>query len=1173
MVLRVRNQSVTFYTFVLFSLMFLVGVSNFSTLADTKTQRRSTDADMLPSREKLDSLITTLPQDSADNPSGLHELYQRISTKLDERDGYLKLLSELESQVAAAPARLELVSAEFQRESQELVVPVTLDTPLPQIQDALDKTEAELEELTKREAELITEHKRLTERRLILPDIISQRKSLLEEVNQQLSTISSQLDNDTARANRWLLLAEQAALDAELALHDYQIQHHDLLLRLASKQREGVIAKKAATQRLVEAISALAVAKLRAEADQAVQSAQKALEESIHLHPSLVALATENESLAEQRSGPNGVVSKLESTVNQYEVTTRILQRIHDEFISVQKRLEVAGINTSLGYYLIRKRAELPNVRLYRKNIALRQAELAAVQLQLMEFDDKRAALHCISCVAEEHLKEITELGDLTREQLSELLNKTLADRRDYLDALRQDTNSYFLKLIDLDTLERELVTEATAYASYINEHILWIRSTNPISFLDFQRAYQAAAWLLNPQQLTALLKPFLTQIRLALGVTLAFLLLVVMAKSRTKARRILAALSTASVEQAASYLPPLYALGLTLWLAIFWPAVILAASILLAIPIEAPDLARALAKGLLNSAPLLFALRFIRVVCRPNGLGEARFRFPAAFNLNLRRHLELAELTVIPAVILTKTFSAQANETYHNSLGRMIFIILLLSIGVILHSIVRPSGVTLPALFSRVSPKFDRLKYVIYGLLVGPPLVLAGLAVGGYYYTASVLVEKFAASAGLLLGLATLYALALELWRVKQLRAPQPTTEPVPATQTPLLPPSAQQQPGATEQSATILPGPTRTITYFRVALGVLFIGGSFAIWSEILPALDFFQRIPLWTRTVQVSETVSLPDGASKVQVAERLLPVTLFDFVAALLIFMLTYLGAYRLPRFFQTKILHRLPLNAGSQYAITTLIQYILVIIGLAIGLHWLGLSWSSVSMVAAAVSVGLGFGLQEIFANFVSGLILLFEQPIRVGDVVTIGDVSGKITKIKIRATTILAWDRKELIVPNREFITGKLINWTLTDTVLRLEFAIGVAYGSDTLLVYNTLMNIAQSYPGVLPNPPPHVLFDNFGDNTLNFLLRLYVDNINITIQLRHGINMRIDQEFRKAGIEIAFPQRDIHIRSVELGSEPLNLRIQQEDKRNADGLPGTDNLPGLTDDKSSIEP
>ena len=213
----------------------------------------------------------------------------------------------------------------------------------------------------------------------------------------------------------------------------------------------------------------------------------------------------------------------------------------------------------------------------------------------------------------------------------------------------------------------------------------------------------------------------------------------------------------------------------------------------------------------------------------------------------------------------------------------------------------------------------------------------------------------------------------------------------------------------------------------------------------------------------------------------------------------------------------------------------------MIVGVVVACGAIGISWSKVQWLAAAITVGLGFGLQEIFANFVSGLIILFERPVRVGDVVTVGDVSGRVARLRIRATTIVDWDRKELIVPNKEFVTGQIINWTLTDAVLRIIIPVGVAYGSDTAAVREVLLAVAKEHPNVLAEPSPQAFFLGFGDNSLNFELRAFLPGMERWMETRHELHMAVDAACRQRGIEIAFPQRDLHLRT----SVPLQVEVR----------------------------
>jgi potassium efflux system protein len=182
---------------------------------------------------------------------------------------------------------------------------------------------------------------------------------------------------------------------------------------------------------------------------------------------------------------------------------------------------------------------------------------------------------------------------------------------------------------------------------------------------------------------------------------------------------------------------------------------------------------------------------------------------------------------------------------------------------------------------------------------------------------------------------------------------------------------------------------------------------------------------------------------------------------------------------------------------------------------------------------------LAFGLQEMFANFVAGIIILFERPVRVGDIVTVDDVTGVVSRIRIRATSITNWDRKEYVVPNKEFITGRVLNWTLSDNINRIIINVGVAYGSDTEKARQLLLKVATEHPLTMDEPPSMATFEGFGDNSLNFVLRTFLPSMENRLQVIHELHTGIDRAFREAGIEIAFPQRDLHIRSL-----PASLNI-----------------------------
>ncbi|WP_145198055.1 mechanosensitive ion channel domain-containing protein [Planctomycetes bacterium Poly30] len=280
------------------------------------------------------------------------------------------------------------------------------------------------------------------------------------------------------------------------------------------------------------------------------------------------------------------------------------------------------------------------------------------------------------------------------------------------------------------------------------------------------------------------------------------------------------------------------------------------------------------------------------------------------------------------------------------------------------------------------------------------------------------------------------------------------------------------------------------------------------------------------------------------------------TLGDVLLALIFLALTNVAVRNLPALLELALLQRLPLDGGARYAITTIVRYLILIVGVSAISGAVGIGWRQVQWLAAALTFGLAFGLQEIFANFVSGLIILIERPVRVGDIVTVGGTEGRVTQLRMRATTILDWDRREYLIPNKEFITASVINWTLTDPVTRVVIAVGVAYGSDTDLARKLLIEAAKECRQVMDDPVPSAIFRRFGDSTLDFDLRVYLANRDLWPTVIDELHSKIDKKFRSNGIEIAFPQRDVHV------SGAIHLERQGGSKKEAQG-PGSEETQG----------
>jgi len=249
--------------------------------------------------------------------------------------------------------------------------------------------------------------------------------------------------------------------------------------------------------------------------------------------------------------------------------------------------------------------------------------------------------------------------------------------------------------------------------------------------------------------------------------------------------------------------------------------------------------------------------------------------------------------------------------------------------------------------------------------------------------------------------------------------------------------------------------------------------------------------------------------------------------------ILSFVILFVGAEWIRKLIVNKILSRYRLDVGTRKSIGTMVKYFLILAGVFSILQTNGLDLSAFGILAGAVGVGIGFGLQNITNNFISGLIILFEQPIKEGDRIEVGDVSGDVIKISARSTMIVTNDNITIIVPNSQFIDSQVINWSHNDRNIRFNFPVGVSYKEDPQKIQKILLEVAKNNSGVLNLPEPDVLFDEFGDSSLNFSLRVWTSEyINRPKVLKSQLYYEIFRIFKEEGVEIPFPQRDLHLSS-----------------------------------------
>jgi len=312
----------------------------------------------------------------------------------------------------------------------------------------------------------------------------------------------------------------------------------------------------------------------------------------------------------------------------------------------------------------------------------------------------------------------------------------------------------------------------------------------------------------------------------------------------------------------------------------------------------------------------------------------------------------------------------------------------------------------------------------------------------------------------------------------------------------------------------------------------------GALLLWLKSMLQLVTFNDIAMEA----ASKVFSYPVGFQKIHF-------TLGDALGVPFILLGGYFAANAFTFLLKKLILPRLPLQRGLPYAISTVTYYVLLVLVALAALSGAGIELNKFTVLTGALGVGLGFGLQNIVNNFVSGLILLFERPIHVGDTVDVGGLVGIVRRIGARSSTVVTFQGAEVIVPNSNLLSNQVINWTLSSQWRRVDVPIRVAYGTDPERVIKLLVSVAESYPGVLLERPPMAFFMGFGESSLNFELRFWSAWQDTWFQLQSDVTVAVAKALREAGIEIPFPQRDLHVRSIET-PEAQQFRGNSEDQR-----------------------
>ncbi|NLE39253.1 MAG: mechanosensitive ion channel [Pirellulaceae bacterium] len=1003
---------------------------------------------------------------------------------------------------------------------------IPADAGLTQLEQTLSDKTAKVAADKAQLAELDAEPKRRVDRRAKAPKLIVALRERLTDVERQLQGLASAANpSEVDSARRLALLAQRQAMEQEILSHEKELLAYEKRVEWLPLRRDLVARRIALGERETTLWRDAVNRRRHQEAEEQLRLAKQAEAEA---HPAIAGLAERNAQLAERRKDVSLLIG--ETTV-QLDQTDRQLATLREQFKRIEDRVEMVGRTKTIGSLLRKEREQIPDVRAHRQKLKHLHALIGQCQYERLELEDRRSALSNIDSEVRRHAQTASLRGDAAAE-LENAARRALETEKEYVDNLIVDLDRYHYKLLDLAAAEEQLTTQTAEFVKYIDERVLWIHSTAPLSLASLAHSVHAAAWLTDPEAWFQLGRSLWEDMKSQpIPGILAFLILAPLVWNQRRLRRKTTEIgTTAARTNCCGILPTVEALFLLVLLCAAVPAMLWYVSWRLLAAGSPADLAEAVAAGLTYSASIYLILDLVQQMCRRDGLAQSHFDWPEAALKPLRKYIQIAKVSVLPSVFIAVSMAARANNSLADSLGRFGFIAAMAFCSLLAQRAMRYHGPLYQAMLPVCHDGIlNRLRLLWYPVAVLMPLVLAALAATGYYYTAFQLAGRLVASAYVLLGLVVVRSLLLRwiLVNRRKLAIEQARQRRAAAQAEGKLTeetPTASDIPTPTEQTldlATINFQTRRLVKYSLTVAGTI---GFWVVWVDVLPALRIFDRITLW-------------------QSADHSRVTSLADAFLAILAFATAMVAARNLPALLELAVLQRSKLDPSLRYTVAAIMRYASIVIGLLVGCHFLGLRWGTVQWLVAAISVGLGFGLQEIFSNFVSGIIILFERPVRVGDVVTVDDITGVISRIRMRATTITNWDRKEFIVPNREFITGRLLNWTLSDQVNRITINVGIAYGSDTQLATEILTRIVREQPLILTEPPPRVTFEAFGQSSLDYVVRCFLPDMENRLAVIHDLHMSIDREFRAAGIEIAFPQQNIHIRSIPAEAGLLGMR------------------------------
>ncbi|KQQ54030.1 potassium transporter KefA [Pseudomonas sp. Leaf127] len=1064
----------------------------------------------------------------------LQQVLEQTLAFLSSQDDSQQKLTALKQQLEQAPKQVLENQRELERLKASQVTPVAqryarLDVPqLEQLLSERSTQQSDLQKALNDANSLILTAQTRPER---AQTEISNNQTRTQQINAILKA-GKEGGKTLSADQRNLYNAELASLSAVSLLRRQELAGNSQLQDLGNSQHDLLSEKVQRQDQEIQDLQTLINDKRRTQSQKTVE--ELALEAQKSGGSSL--LATESAANLKLSDYLLRGTDRL-NELNQTNLKTKQqLDNLTQTDQALDEQINVLSGSLLLSKILYRQKQALPHLQLDR-NLA---DEIADIRLYQFELNQQREQMSTPLAYVEKLL------ATQPQEEITPALRRTLMDlavtRNDLLERLNRLLASMLNESITLQLNQKQLISTAISLRATLDEQMFWIPSNKPLDVEWFQgigpRLHKQITTLPWTSSISELFEG-LTQHPLLFVPLLLLIGVLTWRRNALYAKLNQLHADIGHFRRDNQWKTPL-ALLINILLAL--PVALGLASCGYALQIDARGQNANLGLALQEVALTWLVFYTAYRVLAPGGVAQLHFRWEPVQVEFLRRWIRRLGLVVLALVAVVAVAEHQPAALADDVLG----------IGVVLSCYALMTLLLGRLLLASPTHHNASLFRKALGLaFTALPAALFIAVCFGYYYTALKLTDRL---------IDTLYLLLL--WLVVEatfIRGLNVAARRL-AYQRALAKRQAARENGDSdvpieEPKLDIEQVNQQSLRLIRLALMALFIGAMYWVWADLITVFSYLDNVTLYEYTSGTGANMSM-------------VPISLGDMLGALVIIVITFVLARNLPGLLEVFVLSRLSLAQGSAYATTTLLSYTIAGVGFVTTLSTLGVSWDKLQWLVAALSVGLGFGMQEIFANFISGIMILFERPVRIGDTITIGNLSGTVSKIRIRATTITDFDRKDIIVPNKTFITGQLINWSLTDTVTRVTLKLGVDYGSDLDLVRNLLLQAARENPRVLKEPEPIVYFLNFGESTLDHELRMHVRDLGDRNPVLDEINRFINREFKKQKINISFRQMEVYLKNIHGGE----LKLVPLDATGQPVPPAKATTP-LSVDKSPVTP